>query len=1005
MSDLKTENSRLLRAMSAVAFDFECFFYADVVNNDTDGDLFMMRDSDMLTNLIPAWKSEKDFFNKVYLLVDYFVVPDERKKVLDLTRKQRIFEKLQNAPYTYVYAQCNDGAKTKTFFMKFCAVRDENQNLTGMILGLKDINEHVTKRNDEQIAKETLSQSITALTDDYEGIFLIDTQEDTIKTLKISDFYINFIQIERGDNAYSSRIDVANRTSINEADYDTVNKYFSLDYIKSELSEKQSYHVNYRLKQKFGRTFMCRAKFARFRSDSYDKVVLGIRFADREIIENNIYTKKLINRTEEAKKTIDYQLASLEEKNRELEIINLQIIDMLAAVAELRDQDTGKHIEKVKGYTRILAEAVSKMYPEYNLSDHDVQLISDASVLHDVGKIMVPDSVLLKPGRLTPSEFEVIKLHCKYGEKILKMAPANWSAEFIHYSKQICFSHHEKWDGRGYPLGLAGDDIPIAAQIVSIADCFDALSAERVYKKAFPPTTAFEMILAGECGVFNPKILECFKKVKDEFYRFERDTHAGTTKKTEDRNRLYTSKSLVVNDETLHTIKQLTEGMPLGFALFKRDGKASIEYCNDRLIKLFGCDTLEGLKAHTNNSLIEMIAPDDRIELRKQMNNKLLYNETLVYDVRCKKADGELFLVNIVAKKAYGTSSNDLYYAFFKDKTTNIKVAEIEEKVNDIYASHRKIEKISEAGNDGSAFQGVRIILINTASPDSEEYSSVKNTLEEDGAFVVQVSSSSSASALLARDSHFDILIVHQGDGKTDLLDLVKSIKIIQSESVKLPVLVISNEKSETLTQDFLNAGVSEVLDKPITSVKLAKAFISSMKSRSFEMETRLADTLKKATIDPLTRVKNSSAYADRTAYLDLAIKDKKAPDFAIVLCDINNLKGENDVFGHSVGDIYIKNCCKIICETFTNSSVYRIGGDEFVIILTDFELKYAEELLMNLERKVEIASNIDHSKNGKANFAFGIAYFDSENDYDTLSVMKRADKNMYKQKAKMKNK
>ena len=173
----------------------------------------------------------------------------------------------------------------------------------------------------------------------------------------------------------------------------------------------------------------------------------------------------------------------------------------------------------------------------------------------------------------------------------------------------------------------------------------------------------------------------------------------------------------------------------------------------------------------------------------------------------------------------------------------------------------------------------------------------------------------------------------------------VKSIRIYEgTSSHKLPIIIISNEKSKTLNQKFLESGANGVLSLPFTASKFSKALISSMKSRSYEMENRLADTIKKASVDPLTHVKNSSAYTDRAAYIDVKIKEKKAPEFAIVICDINDLKGENDKNGHAIGDIYIRNCSKIICSTFSNSPVYRIGGDEFAVILTgeDKEKQYS---------------------------------------------------------------
>ena len=140
-----------------------------------------------------------------------------------------------------------------------------------------------------------------------------------------------------------------------------------------------------------------------------------------------------------------------------------------------------------------------------------------ASAMHDVGKVAIPDNILLKPGKLTADEFEVMKLHTVKGCEIINTISFMNDKEFFQYCYEICRNHHERYDGRGYPDGLKGEEIPIAAQVVSLADVYDALVSERVYKAAYEPEVAFEMIMNGECGIFSPKLLECFRMAKQEF--------------------------------------------------------------------------------------------------------------------------------------------------------------------------------------------------------------------------------------------------------------------------------------------------------------------------------------------------------------------------------------------------------------------------------------------------------------------------------------------------------
>ena len=156
-----------------------------------------------------------------------------------------------------------------------------------------------------------------------------------------------------------------------------------------------------------------------------------------------------------------------------------------------------------------------RSYPEYRLSKEEIGKIVTSSVLHDVGKIAIPDNILNKPGRLTKEEFEIMKQHTTKGCEILQKIPHIMDQGLYDYSYDICRHHHERWDGRGYPDGLSGDDISIWAQVVSVADVYDALTADRVYKKAFGHETAVEMIHNGDCGIFNPKVLEAFDMVVD----------------------------------------------------------------------------------------------------------------------------------------------------------------------------------------------------------------------------------------------------------------------------------------------------------------------------------------------------------------------------------------------------------------------------------------------------------------------------------------------------------
>ncbi|MBD5480993.1 MAG: response regulator [Lachnospiraceae bacterium] len=244
-----------------------------------------------------------------------------------------------------------------------------------------------------------------------------------------------------------------------------------------------------------------------------------------------LYKEHLEDRVAVQTQAIRNQYQLLKEQAEKLEKNNEEIIDILGTVVECRDLESGDHIKRVKTFTRILAEQVMEDYPEYGLTPEKVRVIESASALHDVGKIAIPDNILLKPGKLTAEEFEIMKTHTTRGSELLNNIKDAWDDTYGKYCYEICRYHHERFDGRGYPDKLEGEAIPISAQIVSVADVYDALVSKRVYKDAYAIGEAYDMIVNGECGTFPPKILACFAKVRaafEETVRVNRESQQET---------------------------------------------------------------------------------------------------------------------------------------------------------------------------------------------------------------------------------------------------------------------------------------------------------------------------------------------------------------------------------------------------------------------------------------------------------------------------------------------
>lgn len=192
------------------------------------------------------------------------------------------------------------------------------------------------------------------------------------------------------------------------------------------------------------------------------------------------------------------------------------LIDIMAGVMELRNGESGLHVTHIEKLTELLLGCLVHRSDQFPLDNEQRSTIAMASALHDIGKMSIDDAILNKPGRLTSEEFEIMKTHTTLGADMLfELGHQHAGNSLLEYAYQIARWHHERWDGKGYPDGLKGDEIPIAAQVVSVADVYDALTSVRVYKDAIPHQEAIQMILDGKCGQFNPLLLDCLLEVQD----------------------------------------------------------------------------------------------------------------------------------------------------------------------------------------------------------------------------------------------------------------------------------------------------------------------------------------------------------------------------------------------------------------------------------------------------------------------------------------------------------
>ena len=241
----------------------------------------------------------------------------------------------------------------------------------------------------------------------------------------------------------------------------------------------------------------------------------------RQVVQNAIgwfqYKMQLELMVKKQNINIQKQNSVLRQQTKKLNHVNEILIDSLSNIVEFRNMESRQHIKRIREYALCLGKSIMKLYPEYELTPEKLVQIGWASSMHDIGKIAIPDSIILKPAKLTQDEFELIKSHTTKGAEIIQSAIRLNDKAVYNYAYDIARHHHEKYDGKGYPDGLKGEEISIAAQIVSLVDVYDALTSKRVYKAAYDPDKAYQMIINGHSGAFSPKLLKAFTEVKAEF--------------------------------------------------------------------------------------------------------------------------------------------------------------------------------------------------------------------------------------------------------------------------------------------------------------------------------------------------------------------------------------------------------------------------------------------------------------------------------------------------------
>ncbi len=385
---------------------------------------------------------------------------------------------------------------------------------------------------------------------------------------------------------------------------------------------------------------------------------------DASIVKHRVINTLMLNAKK--KKLVRLVTDQIYEKEKS----NSLMINILSHIVEFRNGESGLHVLHISSMTKILLNHLIKKTDRYKLTYNDINLICIASALHDIGKIAIPNEILNKPGRFTPEEYAIMKTHASIGASMLEALPHYEKEPLVKVAYEICRWHHERYDGRGYPDGLKGEDIPISAQIVALADVYDALTSQRVYKKAIPHDEALKMILNGECGAFNPILLECLEETATEIQAELQVNSLSKKEKKEIEN--------IVNELSLHeelssskrTIEQLeNERTKFEFLAsiskeiqFQFSTDPSMLTLNENGAKIIGLNTItmnplkdskinellgDGKLLNLREYVFEQAKHNPVVKLKITLN---LANETKTCEVACLCMVNSESIVDVVGK-------------------------------------------------------------------------------------------------------------------------------------------------------------------------------------------------------------------------------------------------------------------------------------------------------------------------------------------------------------------
>lgn len=622
-------------------------------------------------------------------------------------------------------------------------------------------------------------------------------------------------------------------------------------------------------------------------------------------------------------------LSALEEQVYENEKNNSMMINVLAHIVEFRNGESGMHVHHIKQLTSILLQNLIEKTDKYHLTENDILLISTASSLHDIGKISIDDKILNKPGRLTAEEFEVIKTHSIIGAEMLQDLHNTHNYPLFDKAYEICRWHHERYDGKGYPDGLSGEEIPISAQVTSLADVYDALTSNRCYKKAFSHEKAMEMILDGQCGAFNPVLLQCLKDCEKQILAEFSDS-IDTTQ--DDRLLIRATEELVENKISSDKI-DFSAHLPIAARErwnFFSDGSGEIQFEYDAMLDVlrltkYGAKVLglQELTMHPRGLKQGYLGAQNIQTILDAMQSEASLEKPVVKIKKHISLNGPRRWYEIRIRTLWSNEENPKYTGILgriidiNDSELAIVRPEYRISENDDAEIRQTISKLTQV------FDVVRLVDI------------TDNEIVRSG----------------CKPGNEEMINACRGDkcyaiwGKTQRCKNCVSSKAFEKRG-QVSKLEFADDSIFQIISKYV-----EISEKPYVLEMIYKdndGVLLGAYGKTDFMDN-IVNYNRQLYHDALTGAYNRRYYEEQAKsmrYID-----------AVAMLDANNFKDINDHYGHAAGDCLLKAVCESIKECIRSSDILiRLGGDEFVLLMANIpEIVFYQKISEIKQRISEI--------------------------------------------------